>query len=272
MHSVNTKGGIAPVPVRLGTEVSKQTAPAIPNLTIGDAAPLYERVKRHMSEAILVGEWPPGMLVPPETSLAQSFGVAVGTIRRAMSDLVAEGLLSRRRRTGTVVTGRSPHHSLRLFFQYFRLHAADGTLKRSTSRFLSVEPAEATPEQAAQLQIKSGGVVKIHRVRCVEGVPVMHDKLVLPAERVPGIALWPAALPPLLYLHLLEQYGIRISAVREQISADLASDEDIFLLELTGREAVLTIDEVAYDQAGMPIILAWHRATTRAHLYVNEVR
>lgn len=246
--------------------------PVLPNFGAGEAAPLYERVKRHMSEAILVGEWPPGMVLPSETSLAQGFGIAVGTVRRAMSDLVAEGLLTRRRKTGTVVTGRTPHHSLRFFFQYFRLHRADGSLVRSTSQFLSLEFEPATPAQIAALQIKTGGVIKIHRIRHADGRPVMQDRLVMAEERLPH---WPrdtAELPPLLYLHLLERYGIRISAVREQIAAELASDEDIALLQLGGRQAVLTIDEVAYDQAGVPTIIGWHRATTTAHAYVNEVR
>jgi GntR family transcriptional regulator len=100
----------------------------------------------------------------------------------------------------------------------------------------------------------------------------MHDKLRLAEERVPGLPREPEALPSLLYLHLLERYGIRISAVREQITADLASDEDMVLLDLPGRQAVLTIDEVAYDQAGVPTILGRHRATTASHAYVNEVR
>jgi len=250
----------------------KDTVPILPNFGAGEAAPLYERVKRHMSEAILVGEWPPGMSLPSETSLAQSFGIAVGTVRRAMSDLVAEGLLTRRRKTGTVVTGRMPHHSLRFFFQYFRLHRADGSLVKSTSQFLSVEVRPATAEEAERLQVSAGGVVAIHRIRHADGHPVMHDRLLLAEERVPGFPRETEAVPSLLYLHLLERYGIRISAVREQITADLASDEDMALLGLPSPQAVLTIDEVAYDQAGVPTILGWHRATTASHAYVNEVR
>lgn len=269
MSPVNIKESAASA---AGSINGRTEAPIFPNLAMGAGAPLYERVKRHMSEAILVGEWPPGMVLPNETALAQGFGIAVGTVRRAMSDLVAEGLLSRRRKTGTVVTGRAPHHSLRFFFQYFRLHRADGSLVRSTSTYLGVETLPATPEQAALLQIRSGGIVRIHRLRHADGRPVMHDKLVLAQERLPGLPQEPGGLPPLFYVHLLERYGIRISAVREQITADLAGSEDIALLDLTGNEPVLTIDEVAYDQAGVPTILGWHRATTRAHAYVNEVR
>lgn len=270
MPAVNAKKTTVPALEPLTSQAAVQST--IPNLTGGDSAPLYEKVKRHMSEAILVGEWQPGMVLPNETALAQGFGIAVGTVRRAMSDLVAEGLLSRRRKTGTVVTGRSPHHSMRFFFQYFRLHRADGSLVRSTSQMLGVDVVPATPEQAALLQIRSGGVIKVRRIRLVDDKPVMHDHLVFAEERLPGLPRDPAALPPLLYLYLLERYGIRISTVREQITADLADDEDIALLALSGREAVLTIDEVAYDQAGTPTILARHRATTQAHAYINEVR
>jgi GntR family transcriptional regulator len=269
MPAVNEKKTTMPA---AGLINGGDVASTLPNLISFDSAPLYERVKRHMSEAILVGEWPPGMVLPSETALAQGFGIAVGTVRRAMVDLVAEGLLSRRRKTGTVVTGRAPHHSLRFFFQYFRLHRADGSLARSTSQFLTIETRQATPEQAQRLQIRGGGVVAIRRIRHVDGRPVMHDKLLLAEERVPGLPGEPAALPPLLYLHLLERYGIRISAVREQITANLANDEDIALLDLGGHEAVLAIDEVAYDQAGLPTILGWHRASTRDHAYINEVR
>lgn len=266
MRPVNAKDAIrAAAPARAPVA-------ALPNFAAGEGAPLYERVKRHMSEAILVGEWPPGAALPNEAELARGFGVAVGTVRRAMADLVAEGLLSRRRKTGTVVTGRAPHHSLRFFFQYFRLHRADGSLARSTSRFLSVAASPASDEEAAALQIRTGGVLMIHRVRDVDGRPVMHDRLTLAQERFPDWPLDPARPPPLLYLHLLERYGVRISAVRERISADLAGPDDARLLDIADRDAVLTIEEVAYDQAGTPTILGFHRATTRGHVYVNEVR
>jgi GntR family transcriptional regulator len=246
---------------------------AIPNLTATEALPLYEKAKRHMSEAILMGEWPPGTVLPNETTLAQMFGIAVGTVRRAMSDLVAEGLLSRRRKTGTVVTGRSPHHSMRIFFQYFRLHRADGTLVRSRAEVLSVDIQKASERESEQLQIARGAeVLKIHRIRHVDDRPVMHDRMTLAADRVPGLPLDPKAMPELLYIHLLERYGIRISAVREQLTADLANEEDAHLLALTLPAPILTIDDTAYDQGGAPTILGRHRATTERHRYITEVR
>lgn len=246
---------------------------AIPNLTAGEAAPLYEQVKRHMSEAILVGEWAPGAVLPSENALSQMFGVAVGTVRRAMSDLVAEGLLSRRRKTGTVVTGRSPHHSLRFFFQFFRLHGRDGEMVRSRAKMLSRAIGPATGVEAEQLLLAPAApVLRLHRVRAVEGKPVMHDRLVLAIERVPDFPRALADIPELLYLFLVERYGIRISAVREQLVAELATEEDCQLLNLAEPAAVLAISDISFDQGGVPTILSTHRATTKEHFYINEIR
>lgn len=238
-----------------------------------DGVPLHERVKRRLSEAILLGQWSPGATLPGETYLAEAFGVAVGTVRRALSSLVAEGLILRRPKVGTVVTGRSPHHSLRFFFQYFRLHGRDGSLLRSVTRNLSLIEDAADAGEAVALRIAVGdAVLRFRRLRLIDGRAVMHDLVVLPAARLPGFPRRADQVPALLYVYLLETYGIRIAAVREEIRAELATAEDCALLALRPPAALLAIDEVSYDQAGTPALLASHRAVTTDHRYVNEVR
>lgn len=241
-------------------------SPALP-------VPLYEHVKRLVSESILMGTWPPGTVLPGEVALAAQYGVAVGTARRALSDLVAEGLLMRRRKTGTVVTGRAPQHSLRFFFQYFRLHGRDGALLNSQTEVLSVARDPASPAEAASFGIDAAApVIRLHRLRRIEGKPVMHERFVLPDARLPGFPEAPEAVPPLLYRHLLERYGIRVSAVRETLTAELAGAEDIGLLALESPAALLVIEQTAYDQAGAAVLLCSHRATTADCCYINEVR
>ena len=252
---------------------ARRTGSPIRRLSGQAAAPLYEGVKRQISEAILLGQWAPGTVLPGEVALAQLFGVAVGTVRRALMDLTAEGLLSRRRKTGTVVTGRMPHHSLRYFFQYFRLHGLDGALVRSTARVLSLAIGPATGEESGALALEPATpVLRLHRTREVGGRVVMHDRFALSAARIPEFPQKPDQVPELLYLYLLERYGIRISAVREQVSAELADADDLILLGLSAPAAVLRIEEIAYDQSGEPTIFATHRAATDGHRYVNEIR
>lgn len=264
MVGVNGKITVEPA-----APLSRDSVPRLADALV----PLYELVKRHISEAILLGEWPRGTVLPGEVALAQSYGVAVGTVRRALSDLTAEGLLSRRRKTGTVVTGRSPHHSLRFFFQYFRLHGLDGALVRSTAKVYALTRGSASAEEAARLRLEPDAeVLTIQRTRHVDSRPVMHERMTLAAARLPNFPEMPAEVPERLYLYLLERYGIRISAVREQLTADFADATDARLLALDGPAPVLVIDEIAFDQSGTPTLLARHRAVTHAHCYVNEVR
>ncbi len=235
--------------------------------------PLHERLKRTLSERILLGEWSPGGAIPGEVELSGQFRVAVGTVRKALAALVAEGMLTRRPRVGTVVTGRSPEHSLRFFFRYFRLHRADGALLRSQVETLSLARGHPTAEDAGRLGIAtSESVMRIHRRRSVEGRAIMLDTYRIPEALVPGFPRDAAALPELLYLYLLEHWGLRVTAVREELRAELASEEDRMVLNLPEPAALLVMEETCYDQTGKPCLLATHRARTEHHRYVNEVR
>ena len=235
--------------------------------------PLYEHVRQQISESILIGALPQGTVLPSEAALAEQHGVAVGTVRRALADLAAEGLLSRRRRTGTVVTGRSPQHSLRFFYHYFRLHAVGGELVRSTTAVTRLRRREATAEQQAAFGMAAGGqIVEIERLRIVEGRPVMQECVMLDAVRVPGFPDDARQVPALLYLHLAEAYGLRMVAVREQVTADLATAAERTTLALPRPAAVLRIASVAYEASGQTLLLGRHAASTARHVYVNEVR
>ena len=252
----------------MGSKQAKAATGGPSNLPV----PLYEHVKRQIAEAILIGELSPGTVLPGEVALAARYGVAVGTIRRALADLTADGMLVRRPKTGTVVTGRAPQHSLRFFFQYFRLHGEDGTLQHSAPEVLSVQIGPADAEEAALFAEPVGEpLIRLHRIRRVGRAPVMHSKIRLVARRVPDFPDVPARVPALLYLHLLDAYGIRIAAVREKLMAELADKDDRRLLALPSPNAVLVIREEAYDQAGVLALLSEHRATTKRHHYVNEI-
>jgi GntR family transcriptional regulator len=253
------------------TVVTKKQAADVAG-AVGLPIPLYEHVKNLIAEAIVAGDMPSGMVLPGEVALAQQYGVAVGTIRRALSDLTADGVLVRRRKTGTVVTGRTPQHSLKVFFQYFRLHDKSGGLLRSETQVLSVVRRPADAQEAAQFAVDHGEtLIELHRVRAVLGTPVMHARSCMVEKRVPGFPQDTAAIPPLLYRHLLEHYGIRVSAVRESLTAEMATEEDRRILALTDPAAILAIHEQAYDQTGALTLVSAHRATTAQHVYLNEI-
>lgn len=64
-------------------------------LSPGDRQPLYAQVREYLRERIVSGALPPDTSIPPEKTLSELFGVSGISIRRALSDLVQDGLVRR---------------------------------------------------------------------------------------------------------------------------------------------------------------------------------
>ena len=78
--------------------------------------PLYKEVKNRLMRGLVAGEWKPGQALPSEWRLAGRYGVSVGTVRRAVDELVAEKIVRRRQGSGTYVTTHTEDHQLYYFF------------------------------------------------------------------------------------------------------------------------------------------------------------
>jgi DNA-binding GntR family transcriptional regulator len=73
----------------------------------GPARYLYEDVKRELRRRIADGVYPPLTRIPSERQLTREFGLSTITVRRAVRDLVVEGLLRGRQGLGVFVA-RAP--------------------------------------------------------------------------------------------------------------------------------------------------------------------
>ena len=107
-----SKSAIAPrVPVR-GPKM-----PAGARLDPSSFVPLYHQLKELLKASIVAGVWKADEMIPSENELAATHDVAVGTVKKALSELVREGFVVRRQGKGTFVVrpdfGRS-------FFRFFR--------------------------------------------------------------------------------------------------------------------------------------------------------
>jgi len=68
--------------------------------------PVYQKIKREMLARIQAGEWKPGEVIPGEQALSESFGCARVTVNRALRELAEQGLVERKRKSGTIVAQR----------------------------------------------------------------------------------------------------------------------------------------------------------------------
>lgn len=73
---------------------------------------LHARIRAAIAGRILSGEWPPGTRIPPEHELMAEWGCARATVGKALSALVAEGMVTRNRRAGTVVARPRIHSAM----------------------------------------------------------------------------------------------------------------------------------------------------------------
>jgi len=66
--------------------------------------PAYRHIENQLREKVVSAEWPAGMMLPSRDRLAKEYNVAIGTIQRAVENLVSEGVLWADPRRGTFVT------------------------------------------------------------------------------------------------------------------------------------------------------------------------
>ena len=80
--------------------------------------PLYEEVKKKITQSLIQGEWVPGEAIPSEIELANIYDVSQGTVRKAIDDLSAESILVRRQGKGTYV---ATHNEETIQLRFLRL-------------------------------------------------------------------------------------------------------------------------------------------------------
>ena len=75
-------------------------------LDVANGAPLYQQLRRELFSRIRRGEFGAGARLPSENQLCEEYGVSVTTARRALLELVNEGVIRRRAGVGTMVGSR----------------------------------------------------------------------------------------------------------------------------------------------------------------------
>lgn len=232
--------------------------------------PLYRQVKDALMRRLVDGHWRPGELIPAEHALASELGVSQGTARRALDELAQINLVVRRQGKGTFV---AEHTRERALFHFFHLVGDDGKRALPGSRVLAVKAGPATREEARRLALSAGAkVVRLHRLRTLDGRVAIVERIVLPASLYDGIERVDRAnLPNELYKLYQDRYGVSVARAAEKLKAAPAGPEDAVHLGLRSGAAVLEIDRIAYALDGNPCEWRVSRCDTADHHYICEV-
>lgn len=230
--------------------------------------PLYEEVRSRLTEGIATGRWKAGEAIPPESELAAHFGVSIGTIRKAVDSLVAQGALVRRQGKGTFVTS---HDGRRLMFHFFHIVGADGAKAYPDVRTAAFERGRADAAEADALAIaRDERVIRIRNVLSLGNGPVIVDDITLPAALFPGLTERIFAARDNTIYHLYQsRYGINVLRTDERLRAALASGATAALLGVAPGSPLLEIRRIALTFRDRPVELRVSHVNTAAHAYHN---
>lgn len=208
--------------------------------------PLYSQLADQLKDAITEGTLTKGSYLGNEILLAEKWQISRPTVRRAIQDLVDEGLLVRRRGIGTQVVNDQVRRPFALSSLYEDLAAAG---REPSTKVLSLETVPATTETAKDLGLHQGDqVVALVRLRSAGNrrLAIVRNWLI---TAVAG-SLTTEALERQGLYSLLRADGVRPHYARQRVGAKVADAEEAELLGIKAGSALVTMRRVMQDDTG----------------------
>jgi GntR family transcriptional regulator len=212
--------------------------------------PAYARIQETIQKRIESGELKPGDPVDSERLLARSYGVSLMTARHALVTLEREGMVERKRGSGTFVAPPKIHFNKLMSFSE---QLAERSLS-SASKVICLKLVDDEQEIAARLALPAHGrLIKLERLRVGAGEPFALETCYFSADEFGGLSR--AALERgSLFALLKRDYGIEIGHADEEVDATLPDKTSAKLLAIGRDQPLLRIRQTIFSNRGKPTI------------------
>lgn len=241
-------------------------------MTNADARlPLYQRLRDELAQRINRQDWRPGELIPSESELASAHGIAVGTVRKAIDLLVADGVLERQQGRGTFVRRARFNSSL---FRFFRFQSERGERRVPQSRILRRETMPAPTAVASALGLEAGSeVIFLSRLRLVDGEPLLAEEIWIERRRFAAlIDLDTESFGDLLYPLYEDLCGVVVTSAEETLTVEIADPLKSRLLAREPGAPLVVIERIAFDLERRPVEWRRSRGPADRFRYHVEIR
>lgn len=230
---------------------------------------LYRSVKQRITDALRDGKWTHGQKIASEPQLAERYGASVGTVRRAVGELVAENILVREQGRGTFVVSHTPDYMLNAFF---RIVDRAGQKELPIPAVFSMKRARADRETAQSLKLRlRAPVIEVERVLSLRGRPTILDRMRLPPAMFPHLSeRIVGTLDGTVYGMFQQRFGITVVRTEEFITATIADDRQAELLDVASGTPLLRVARTAFTHRDQPVEcrVRWIVSTHHGYLSV----
>ncbi len=230
-----------------------------------DHSPLYLQLARRLGSAIRDGRYQADEALPSERLLSESLDLSRVTARKAIDQLVEQGLIVRRRGSGNYIAPRieQPLSRLTSFSEELQQRG-----HRPSSRWLRRALTAAVPDEKLSLGLSPGTrVARLERLRLAEDVVMAYEISVLPATVLPR----PEAVTGSLYEYLTAEGKAPVRAL-QHIRALNAPTRLAERLGVPVGQAVLFITRIGYLGSGQAVELTHSYCHSDYYDFVAEMR
>lgn len=214
-----------------------------------------ERIREYLLDLMEPLEF--GQAIPSERRLCAELGASRPTLRGAVDDLVRDGRLERRHGQGMFVA--KPKIARDLSQPPASRHSVAGAAGPDgvwTSRTIDFRTISAGARIGRKLRLAPADeVLRITRLRLVDGVPIAIDTLFLPQSLVPGLTA--LDLEQHSFYQLLEtRYGIGVFEAVQTIEPTVTDEDEAALLTVPEHFPALLFERVTEDETGRVVEFA----------------
>ena len=213
--------------------------------------PLYLQLKQLILDDINRGKYQNGQQLPTEAELCERYGVSRITTRRAISDLVEEGILSRQQGKGTFVTNAKIKNELVKVGGFSEFSVETG--KPHKSRVLSTSIIQADGNHADKLKVDVGdSLLRVERLLYVADDPLIIETTHYPCKRFPGFEKLIGESVS-TYALLKDRYNTEPMSHEKLINVVFARKDEAELLDVDLGSTLYEVEKIAFDANDVPI-------------------
>lgn len=190
----------------------------------------YHQIKEYLLENIRSGAYQPNQAIPPERELAATLGVNRMTVRRAIEELMYEGLLTRKKGSGTFLT-----QAKRTKSDYFPPTDSN----RDSVRILSCQQQDEGNFGLSVLHLQEGqSYWRLRRVRMTDLTPYAYEDIYFHPDFFPKVD---RSLYSMSLHQLVLQCGLSGVTVYQDVEALLCLQNTARLLKVEIGSPILQI-------------------------------